>query len=234
MIVMAYRGVSRSLYVFTAILLVSTRMAAQGYFLDRTGVTLEYVRTSVADGKFTWRHSVTITGVTETGTHTRYSSESVFTKQNGKPLYRSAVIETTLVDRNSQDLSFDLGEAMASYVKARIGLNATSTSVLSVLPATLEPGDTLQSVAAYTKVGPLTYNVKVNERKVLRRETVSVPAGTFDCIVVSENRAETGPGHNRHVTNITWYSKGIGYVRHDTYINGRLDTSEVLQSIKNQ
>lgn len=224
----------RKAFVQGALLLVCTGLWAQGYFLERTDVTLEYVRRSVADSKISWRHTVSVADVTETGSHTKYITESLFTKQNGKPLYKTAVIETTLVDKNSGSVSLDVGGAMASYVKARTGLNATSTSVLSVLPASIAPGDTLMPVVAYTKVGPLTYKVIVSERKVLRRETISVPAGTFDCIVVSENKSETGPGHNRYVTNISWYSKGIGYVRHDTYVKGKLDTSEVLESIKSQ
>ena len=223
-----------SALVLGVLLLACTRLAAQGYFLERTDAVLEYIRKNAIDGKLSWRHTVSVAGVVETGTHTRYTTESVFTKQKGKPLYKGAVVETTLVDKSSGNVSLDIGSAMASYVKARTGLSATSTSVLSVLPAAIEPGDTLQPVVAYTKVGPLTYKVIVNKRKVLRRETISVPAGTFDCIVVSENKSETGPGHNRYVTNITWYCKGIGYVRHDTYVKGKLDTSEVLESIKSQ
>lgn len=221
-------------FVQGALLLVCTGLRAQGYFLERTDVTLEYVRRSVADGKISWHHNVSVTDVTETGSHTKYITESLFTKQNGKPLYKTAVVETTLVDKNSGNVSLDVGGAMASYVKARTGLNATSTSVLSVLPASIAPGDTLMPFVAYTKVGPLTYKVIVSERKVLRRETISVPAGTFDCIVVSENKSETGPGHNRNVRNLTWYCKGVGFVRHDTYVKGKLDTSEVLESIKSQ
>ena len=221
-------------FVQGALLLVCTGLRAQGYFLERTDVTLEYVRRSVADGKISWHHNVSVTDVTETGSHTKYITESLFTKQNGKPLYKTAVVETTLVDKNSGNVSLDVGGAMASYVKARTGLNATSTSVLSVLPASIAPGDTLMPFVAYTKVGPLTYKVIVSERKVLRRETISVPAGTFDCIVVSENKSETGPGHNRNVRNLTWYCKGVGFVRHDTYVKGKLDTSEVLKSIKSQ
>ena len=221
-------------FVQGALLLVCTGLRAQGYFLERTDVTLEYVRRSVADGKISWHHNVSVTDVTETGSHTKYITESLFTKQNGKPLYKTAVVETTLVDKNSGNVSLDVGGAMASYVKARTGLNATSTSVLSVLPASIAPGDTLMPFVAYTKVGPLTYKVIVSERKVLRRETISVPAGTFDCIVVSENNSETGPGHNRNVRTLTWYCKGVGFVRHDTYVKGKLDTSEVLESIKSQ
>ena len=51
-------------------------------------------------------------------------------------------------------------------------------------------------------------------------------------MVVEEHKVESGPGHHRDVTNLTWYSKGIGYVRHDTFVKGVPDTSEILYSIE--
>ena len=127
---------------------------------------------------------------------------------------------------------FDVSATMVSYIKGRIGINATSDGILSSFPSTLNPGDMLDEVSGQAKVGPLTYTVTVNDRKVLRQETISVPAGKYDCVVIQEHKVESGPGHNRDVINISWYCKGIGYVRHDTYIKGKLDTSEVLESIK--
>ena len=229
---MSLNVTKRIVCLVSVIMLAGIRAYAESYFLDRSDVTLEYVRSEAGDGKFTWRHAVNVIDVKDTGTHIKYTTESFFTKENGKPLYRSVVTETAIVDKLSGDVSLDVGGVMASYIKARTGLNASSTGKHSILPAAMEPGDTLAPVVAHAKVGPLTYKLVVSERKVLRRETITVPAGTFDCIVVSENKLETGPGHNRYVTNVTWYSKGVGYVRHDTYIKGKLDTSEILNSIR--
>ena len=225
---MRLKRIDRFMILAAAVMLCGGSVKAQGYFLDSPDVTLEYVRHTVQDGKLKWRHTVRVIDVVEGDNMVRYTTESVFSKPNGKPLYRDAVLETTAVDKRTGNLNMDVGAAMASYVKARTGINATSSGVLSSLPAGIEPGDTLQPVAAQVKVGPLTYSLTVINRKVLRRETISVPAGTYDCIVVSEDKTEKGPGHNRSVTTLTWYSKGVGYVRHDTYINGKLDTKEVL------
>ena len=202
----------------------------QGYICDREGARMGYVRKATRDGSFRWRHVLTVTCSEESGALRKVTTSSAFLKSNGKPLYKSDVTERFTI--KADDVSADMGEAMASYVKARVGLNATGSGTLSVLPADMQPGDTLPPVVAQTKVGLLTYNVKVTERKVLREETLSVPAGTFRCMVVEEHKVESGPGHHRDVTNLTWYSKGIGYVRHDTYIKGVPDTSEVLQSLK--
>ena len=224
-------GAIRMFCLICAVVQCCISASAQGYFLDRTDVTLEYVRNRANDGKIQWRHSMRCISVENTDKHVKYTTESVFSKENGKPLYKSGVIETTVVEKGTGDVSLDVGGAMASYIKARTGLNATSTGVLSNLPADIRPGDTLLPVVAQAKVGPLTYSVVIDNRIVLRNETVTVPAGTFDCIVISEHKIETGPGHNRDVTNVSWYSKGIGYVRHDTYVKGVLDTSEKLVSM---
>jgi len=221
----------RFLCLLCLIALFEINLCAQGYFLDNTSATLEYVRKDASDGRFRWRHKINVTDIKETDTHNFYTTRSVFTKQNGKPLYRGDVLEKSIVEKSTGDVSLDVADAMASYIKARTGINATGKGVLSSLPAQIQPGDTLVPVFAQAKVGPLTYQVSVTDRKVLRRENLSVPAGTFDCIVVQEHKVESGPGHHRDVVNVSWYSKGVGYVRHDTYIKGKLDTSEILQSI---
>ena len=204
---------------------------AQGYFPERTDVKLEYVRNNADDGKIKWRHSMRCISAERTDKHIKYTTESVFRKENGKPLYKSNVTETILVEKETGDVSLDVGGAMASLIKARTGLNATGNGVLSNLPADVSPGDTLLPVVAHAKVGPLTYSVVINDRIALRQETITVPAGTFDCIVISEHKVESGPGHNRDVITLSWYSKGIGYVRHDTYVKGVLETSERLVSM---
>ena len=67
---------------------------------------------------------------------------------------------------------------------------------------------------------------------MLRSEVLSTPAGDFDCVVVSEHKVEKGPGRNRVTTALTWYARGTGMVRHDTYDrNMKLETSEVLIGI---
>ena len=219
-------------FVFTVSLAVSAQSHVQGYCLDKENVTLEYVRKNVADGSTEWRHTVHVVDVIDLGNKVRYITESEFTKANGKPYYKSAMREFCNVEKESGDAIFDVSATMVSYIKGRLGINAVSEGILSSFPSSLEPGDTLERVMGQAKVGPLTYNVVVTERKVLRRETISVPAGKYDCIVVQEHKVESGPGHHRDVVSISWYSKGLGYVRHDSYIKGKLDTSEVLQSVK--
>ena len=204
---------------------------AQSYYCERQGATLEYVRKYVKDGKFCWRHILNISEVNQQGNTRKIVSTSSFIKANGKPLYKGDVTEHVIVDEKD-NVKTDMGQLTVSYIKARTGLNAQGASVNTVLPSDVEVGDTLPMIFAEAKVGPLSATVKLYDRKFIKKETISVPAGTFDCIVLEEKKIETGPGHNRTVRTLTWYTKGIGFVRHDTYIKEVLDTSEILYSLK--
>lgn len=206
-------------------------LKAQCYCPDSEGTTLEYVRKYVKDGKFCWRHMLTVTGVEDVDGKRKVTTSSRFLKVNGKPLYDSDVLETVYVD-DEGNVHGNMGDAVASYVKARIGANAIGKGGYSVLPSDMQPGDTLPTVTAKVKVGPLTYTVRVHNRKVLREETISLPGGTFRCMVVKEFRDESCPGYHHEVITDTWYCQNIGYVRHDTYQKGKLVTSEVLYSVK--
>ena len=93
----------------------------------------------------------------------------------------------------------------------------------------MKPGDILPDANCTVKAGLLQYKVSVTQRKVLRLETLKTPAGEFECTVVSEHKVEKGPGRNRETTALTWYSTGVGMVRHDTYDKRlKLETSEIL------
>ena len=72
-------------------------------------------------------------------------------------------------------------------------------------------------------------------RTVLRRETITTPAGTFHCIVAREFKEETAPMHHESQWSDTWYAPGVGYVRHDELDSKfRPKTMEILVSITPQ
>ena len=221
----------RAFCILLSLFAVSTAANAQGYFCDRQGARLEYVRKVPKTGETRWRHILKVSDVIEDGSATAVTTVSTFLKANGKPYYKTDVTERVWVDADF-NATADMEMAMTSYIKARAGLSSITESTPSVLPSDMQPGDTLPQISGKAKVGPLTYTFRIWDRKVLRRETISLPAGTFDCVVLEEHKLESGPGHNRDVINHTWYSKGVGFVRHDTYIKGVLDTSEILQSIQ--
>ena len=212
-------------------LAVPLAAGAQGYCCDRQGAKLEYVRKNIKDGSTEWRHIMNITDVKKMSDGTQITSASTFLKANGKPYYKGDIIEEVVL-RPNNDVWVDMEAVTINYVKGRFGLNATADAAPSIIPADMAPGDTLPQVTGKGKVSLISFSYRIWDRKVLRYETISLPAGTFDCVVLQERKLESGPGHNREVLNHTWYCKGVGMVRHDTYIDGKLDTSETLTQIR--
>ena len=223
--------IRRAFLIFIAFFAVNWGTQAQGYYCDRQGARLEYVRKNIKDGSTEWRHIMNVNDVSKRADGTMITSSSTFLKANGKPYYKGDIVEQVVL-RDNNDVWVDMEAVTVAYVKGRFGLNATADAAPSIIPADMAPGDTLPQVSGKGKVSLITFSYRIWDRKVLRSETISLPAGTFDCVVLQERKLESGPGHNRDVLNHTWYCKGIGMVRHDTYMDGKLDTSETLIQIK--
>ena len=80
--------------------------------------------------------------------------------------------------------------------------------------------------------GNMDAKILTSDRKVVREERISTPAGEFDTFVVAENQV------TKSIVSIeyrleTWYAKGIGAVKQVVYDKkGRLKMSQVLTSYK--
>lgn len=95
----------------------------------------------------------------------------------------------------------------------------------------MQPGDTLPDSHSIIKVFLLKYRMSYTERRVLRQERLTTPAGTYDCVVIREHRKERGLLNKVDLWLDSWYARGVGAVRHD-YYNKRmkLEESEILIS----
>ena len=224
----------RVLVLIFAFCLPGLSVAAQdAFFCDDAGKLLVYERHYVKDGRLKWRHEMSIRSVSQSdeGEFVRYSSS--FFKPSGALMYGGPVKLEALVGANG-DVSMDLALSLASVFSNYVGENAVDfEECLSLLPSSMKPGDVLKDAQFVVSVLGMKYRVAVTERSVLRNETLQTPAGEFDCVIVQEHKVEKGPGRNRETTALTWYARGVGMVRHDTYDKDmKLETSEVLTSIR--
>lgn len=224
--------------ILTLVALVVAPAAMAGnpqdaYFCTREGAVLHYVRTSADDGSLRWNHIMTIDSVKGDGPM-EISYNSLFTKPGGRRMYAGPVALKVSVT-TSGDVHMDVAQAVASVFSNLLGaVKIRSAGAVTVLPASMAPGDVLPDASGAVKAGPASIKVEVTDRKVLRLETLTTPAGTFDCIVVQEHKVEKGTFRNRVTTARTWYARGVGMVRHDTYDrNMELETTEVLARLEN-
>jgi len=99
------------------------------------------------------------------------------------------------------------------------------------IPTNLTVGQTIDDSKAAVKIGFINCLVTMTEGKCLAIEDVTVEAGTFRCYKVSQKTNSTIMGIKSEGTTITWYAKGVGAVKTETYDkNGKLSSSQELKS----
>jgi hypothetical protein len=75
--------------------------------------------------------------------------------------------------------------------------------------------------------------VKITNRKVAAQESVTVPAGTFDCFKITYD-IETKAMAKITASAAQWMAKGPGMVKSETYDKkGKLSSSQLLNDYKN-
>ena len=224
-------------FIFILTILVSAAVDIMGqeaapYFCNKAETVLEYTRTT-AEGDVKWYHTMTIGETRQKGDTTFIDYTSHILNHKRKPYYgdEPAQLQAAV---NKGTVTLDVAESVAAVFRTMLpsGARITSSGGESSLPSDMSQGDILPDVHASVKALGLTMKITVTEREVLRQETISTPAGTFECVVVRERKVEKGMGRNRHTVADTWYARGIGMVRHDTYSPElELQTSEKLVSI---
>ena len=216
--------------------LAATEMAGQEnapYFCTKANTTLEYTRTT-AESEVKWYHTMTIKEANANGDTTTINYTSYIENHKHKPYYGKQPAELS-ASITRQGVTLNIAESVAAVFRTLFPGNTriTSTGGESTLPSNMAPGDTLPSVYSSVKVLGMTMKITVTQRQVLRFETIRTPAGTYHCAVIRETKLEKGMGRNRHTIADTWYSKGLGMVRHDTYnLELELQTSEILTGIR--
>lgn len=205
--------------------------AGTPYFPEKAGSILRYQRSDSGNGKTVWEHEMQVLEEKNTKDGREMICRSHFSKPGGKQAMD--VDYKTIIDTEgnvTSDLAASLVSAIRNFLpKMEIKAEFSPTT----LPSVLIPGRKLPDASSEIAIKGKIFSVDVTERKVLREEALSTPAGTFDCVVVTEHKTEKFTLYNRDTISYTWYAKGVGMVRHDTWKNGRCETSEVLVSLDN-
>ena len=206
-------------------------LAETPYFPDKAGCTLLYERSDAENGKTVWKHEMQVLEEKVTKDGREMICRSHFSKPRSKQAMD--VDYKTIIDKEgnvTSDLAASLVSAIRNFFpKMEIEAGFSPTT----LPVALIPGNKLPDASSEIAIKGKIFSVSVTEREVLREEILTTPAGNFDCIVVTEHKIEKFTLYNRDTISYTWYAKGVGMVRHDTWKNGRCETSEVLVSLDN-
>jgi DUF3108-like len=99
-----------------------------------------------------------------------------------------------------------------------------------IMPSVMEAGDSLVGYVMTRDYGSSQIITKMINRKVESFETVTTPAGDFECVKFSYT-IEATTGYGVFISNyFDWYNKDVGLVKQEAYTKtGRLENSFVLQ-----
>jgi len=119
------------------------------------------------------------------------------------------------------------------------GKDIKITGTQMVMPSRLAPGDKIKdshvSMTLSMAVGKVTADVATTGQKCVGIETVTVPAGTFECHKVERKSVTVADmvGKITFVSNsVTWYARGIGIVKSLNYDEkGKLRSSSELHEV---
>lgn len=122
---------------------------------------------------------------------------------------------------------------MNQYQEMEVDFSGTDL----ILPNNLSPGQQLPDANILMNVSVPPINMKLTvdmlNRNVEANETITTPAGTFDCVVVSYDH-ETKMGMKISGKAKQWYAEDVGMVKSESYNKkGKLIGSSVLTAFNN-
>ena len=183
--------------------------AQEGYFNSTAGKTLKWVIYDGSGSLFGHCHE-TLVSMSGDRDDARIRFSYMFYDAKGKSVTGSKPFEF--------DVTIEKGTARAyirNVAKAAQSGDYMPVGDISSIPASIAVGERLRDTEIQVRVlNVFTATNAYRNRRVSARETVRVPAGTFDCFLIEDDEYSTGSGPFRVKT---WVAKGIGIVRQVIY-----------------
>lgn len=120
-------------------------------------------------------------------------------------------------------------EMLASFKEMNMELEIDNIQI----PAELKVGDQLKN--ASIKISgdlPMTFETVITDREVVSKESITTPAGTFDCFKITY-KVVSKSIMTIEMKGIDWVAKGVGMVKSENYNkNGKLSGISLLTSFE--
>jgi hypothetical protein len=228
----------KTLFTMALVAMVSFKTLGQcnSFFPLKENVRYEYEMFDKKE-KMTFKMSHTLKNVSGSGDNMSATlAQEIYDAKKGDKL-SSAELSwkcengTLHFDMRSMTLMMDNGQEMNM---GETGMNVDVTGDQMDLPTELTVGQTMKDATYNIKMGMgtmtlmnRTYTIK--DRKVESQESLTTPAGTFDCYKITfltvDNKDNT-------TKSAMWYAKDAGLVKTENYKDdGKLITRQVLSKI---
>ncbi len=205
------------LIAFTATSPAQDNLCESGYMPFKEGLSYELTNYN-KKGKMLSASRTKITSITSSGEGVKAVVETETLDKKGESINQSSFGMECKGGTIYVDMSSMLDpQAMAGFST----LEAEVSGDALQLPNDLSAGQTLPDGTLEMKVSTgglkmMTIWLAITDRKVEAEETVTTPAGSFDCIKMSQN-SEMKMVIRKKYKTVSWYAKGVGIVRTESY-----------------
>ena len=228
----------RTLILIYSLFLVSSTALSQNcskYYPMEEGTSFQYTMTN-KKGKTEGITDYSITNVENTGGVTTATMNMKFTDEKGKEIFvsdykLSCTGDVVKIDYNS----LVPAQMMKQYTDMGVEMEISGTDI--ELPNNLSVGQGLDdaNVAISIKMTGMNMNIKVDQlnRIVEKKESVTTPAGTYECYVITQDNVSETMGVKQTMQSKLWLAEGVGMVKQETYNKkGDLMSKSELTSFK--
>ena len=226
--------------MIAAVLVIAyTGLKAQNcsaYFPFVKGTVLTYTDFDGKD-KETGNHSMTVNELSDNAGVTEAKVTSVAFDAKSKETTKAELIMRCKAGEFYMDM-----KNLASGMQNMNGMTMEATAQYLTYPTTLSVGSTLPDGAMQMRLLQngqefSTVDMKIYDRKVAAHESVTTPAGTFNCIKITYN-VETvmktmGFPMTTNTSGAEWLAPGVGSVKSEAYAkNGKKMSYSILKEKK--
>lgn len=214
--------ISTAIFTFTSI--VAQNNCSKFYPMEE-GSSFQYTNYD-KKGKTEGSVDYMVSEVKAEGGATVATLDLKYTDQKGKNLFESnynitCENGTVRIDYKSLFPS----QMMQQYTEMDIEMDISGTDI--ELPNDLSVGQELAdaNVSVAMSMGGIKMNTTVDQtnRKVEKKESITTPAGTFDCYLVTETSISKTMGATIEMDSKMWLAEGVGMVKQESYKkNGNL------------
>jgi len=189
------------------------------YYPMVEGSSFEYTNYN-KKGKVDGVTNYTVSSVTSEGTATKATLDFKMSDKKGKELFTSNysfTCENNIVKIDYKSLF--PAQMMKQYADMDVKMDISGTDI--EIPNNLSVGQELAdaNVSIAMNMSGIKMNITVDQtnRKVLNQENVTTPAGTFNCMVITETTKSKTMGVKIELNSKLWLAEGVGMIKQETY-----------------
>jgi len=220
------------IFLFGLILLTSSYVEAQNcskYYPMIEGATFQYTnygKKGKAEGVATYK----VTNVTTNGDATSATMTIELKDEKGKEIYKTNYNFTCTGNMVTVDYKSLVPSSMFEQYE---GMEMDISGSDLELPNDLSVGQQLSDANVSVKISMSGINMNTTvdlvNRKVEKQESVTTPAGTFDCYVIYSDNIMKAMMVKQSFPSRVWFAEGVGMIKQESYNkNGKSMGTTVL------